>query len=255
MTRALKATIFAATTLSAASFAQAELVTYTIVPAQSSLTVTGSLTDNTASQQTPGSLTTSYSGTIIANRNPGLIEFPGGSLAAAANLATQQEPDDDALPGDDNANYGRTAPGPFGSTTLEAIRGLAFDIFDDSSGLGIPIVANNFASTSLEFVLDGGESDASFGTGFNPDIDLSGKNTGNGAAGGQSSVVLVGMIETLTLKFNTGPITYNVFQAGDSSLIFNGQIVATRTVIPEPAAIGVIALGGLVTATRRKRRG
>ncbi len=64
----LSTTLVGLALFGSAGVASAELVTYTIVPAQSTLTVTGNLTGGFASQQSPGSLTTSYSGAVAANR-------------------------------------------------------------------------------------------------------------------------------------------------------------------------------------------
>src|SRR5215218_6881092 len=80
---------------------------YTIVPGSSSLTITGNLTDNSASQQTAGSLTTSFSGTIVADRQASSIFFPGGSSFDAALQPSNQQPRADATPGSAAADYGR----------------------------------------------------------------------------------------------------------------------------------------------------
>ena len=235
--------------------ARAETVTYTIEPLQSALTLIGNLTGNSASQQGSGSLTTSFSGSIVADRTGSTITFPtnGGSSINAANSGNWQ-PDDDGFSGTDPANYGRTAPGPFSTTAFEAIRGLQLDLFDDTSGVGATISgANTFQSTSFFVHLDGGESDTMFGLGGNPDLDLTGKETGNSNGNGLSSVVLSGPTETLTLKFSTGPIGYNVSTAGDSTMSFTGTIVATR-IVPEPSALaGVSGLAVGVLARRRRR--
>ena len=232
--------------------ARGELVNYTIDPAQSSLTITGNLTGNFASAQSAGSTTTSYGGTIVANRTAMHIEFPGGSAMNANNLASNQQPRNDGTPGSQPANYGRTAPGPFGSTTLEALRGFSLDVFDDTSGLGIPINGlGEFNSQSLQLEFNSGESDASFGTQFNADIDLTGKGTANGASMA-STVTTVGSSETLTLRWSTGPISYTVAGSNDSTIACGGTIVAT-SIIPEPAGLGVMGAMGLIALTRRRR--
>lgn len=232
--------------------ASAEVVTYTIDPLQSTLTLLGSLTGNPASQQTSGSLTTSYSGTIVADRNPGNIRFVGGSLLDAALQPVNQQPRNDGTPGSQPADYGRTAPGPFGSTTLEAIRGLQLDLFDDTSGIGATVAGNgDFASNSFGVEIDNGESDSIYGTVSN-EIDLSGKGTANANTNPSSSLVLSGITETLTLRFSTGPIGYSIAGTGDSTISFSGTIVAMRE-IPEPSALGAAAiLGGGLLARRRR---
>ncbi|MEA2736118.1 MAG: hypothetical protein QOE14_2569 [Humisphaera sp.] len=250
----LSSAAFLAAATSWTNVAQAELVTYTIDPLQSTLTLLGNLTGNTASQQTAGSLTTSYSGTIVANRTTGAIEFPGGSLMNAALQSSNQQPRNDGTNGSQPADYGRTAPGPFSSTTLEAIRNIELDVFDDTFGTGITVAGNGaFASNSLQIQIDNGESDSLYGNVSNPDIDLSGKGTSNGSGNGPSSVVVTGSTETLTLKFSTGPIGYSIAQSNDSSISFFGTIVAMREV-PEPSAAGaVLIIGGSLLARRGRR--
>jgi hypothetical protein len=234
--------------------AQAAVVTYTIDPNQSSLFVSGMLTGNFASAQTQGSLSTSYSGTIVADVGGGTIKFPEGSHINAANQPTDQEPDSTDVPGSSApANYGRTADGPFGSTSLEAIRGLSFDVSDDTSGAGITLNGTNFNSGSLVLLVDSGISDVVYGaTGVQ--TDLSGKGTSNGTAGGFSSLVQNGTTETLTLKIDSGPIAYNVEQSADSNVSFSGTIVATRTVVPEPASVALCGLAGIGLLRRRRSK-
>jgi hypothetical protein len=99
---------------------------------------------------------------------------------------------------------------------------------------------------------DNGESDSIYATVSNPDISLVGKGTANSNGNGSSSVVLNGAVETLTLKFSTGSIGYNIQQAGDSSLSFTGTIVATR-LVPEPTAAGAMFAGAALLGRRRRR--
>lgn len=236
----------------AAGTARANLYDYTIDPALSSLSVSGSLTGNPAGPQTAGSLSTSFSGTIVADLAPGSIAFPGGSSINAALQADEQQPDSTDFPSTSApANYGRTADGPFSSTTDEAIRDLALDMQDDTSGAGISLSGGNFDSGSLVLLLNSGTSDSVYATVGNQ-IDLSGKGTANGTAGGMSTLTQSGGIETLTLKIDSGAIAYSIEQSADSTLSFTGTLVATR-IVPEPASLGLCALAGL-DLLRRKRR-
>jgi hypothetical protein len=241
----------------AASAADAAVVTYTIDPARSSLTIGGSVAGGAASQQTPGSLTTSFSGTIRADRNTaaGTIAFPGGSVVDAALQPSNQQPRSDATPGSQPADYGRTAttPSPFFATVLEAFRGIVLDIEDDTGGAGSRLtLSNTFNSANLVLFIDVGESDVSYGT-ATAETSLAGKSTSNGGAA-SSSVIVSGSTETLTLQINSGPITYGVAQTGDSSVTFTGTIVATRpVVIPEPTALAGLATGAGLLLGRRRR--
>lgn len=234
--------------------AHAAVVTYTIDPNQSSLFVSGQLTGNMAGAQTTGSLSTSYSGTIVADVGGGMIKFPGGSHINAANQPDDQQPDSSDLQGSSApANYGRIADGPFGTTTFEAIRDLSFEMSDDTSGAGITLNGTNFDSGSLVLLVNSGTSDAVYAT-IGVPTDLSGKGTSNGTAGGFSTLVQNGTTETLTLKIDSGAIGYSIEQTGDSSMSFTGTIVATRTVVPEPASLALCGLTGIGLLRRRRAR-
>lgn len=227
-------------------------VTYNIDQAQSSLFISGDLTGNPASQQTSNSLLTSYTGTIVADLQPGKIFFPGGSAIDAALQPVNQQPRADATPGSAPADYGRTAPGPFSSTALEALRNLVLDIEDDTFGTGITLSGNDFASNSLIIDIASGDSDVLYAT-VPVEVSLAGKGTANGSGGGPSSVVQSGGIETLTLKISSGSIGYSVAQTSDSSISFSGTIVATR-VVPEPSAVACVALTATGVMLRRRVR-
>jgi hypothetical protein len=255
----LASAAFVTVGLGAASVASAELVTYTIDPEQSTLTLLGTLTGSSTMQQTTGSQTTSYSGSIVADKTGSNILFPGGSLLNAALQPSNQQPRDDGTPGSQSADYGRRTPdggGPFGQTAFEAVRNVEFDLFDDTSGLGATIAANNtFPSNSFGLEFSNGESDTIYGLGGNADNDLSNKGTANSNGNGASSVVFNSStgVETLTLKFSTGDIGYSVNTTGDSTMSFTGTIVATR-LVPEPTAAGAILVAGAAMLARRRRR-
>jgi hypothetical protein len=240
-----------------AAAARAELVTYTIDVNQSSLTVFGSLAGTAATQQADGSLTTSFSGTIKANRTPGAIEFTGGS-AMDATAQGPFQPGLGAAAGSAPADFGRrsdpsSSPDPF----FEAIRNVVLDVSNDDGGLAVS-GSNTFDSSALAFEFVSGVSEVRSGSAthendFGSPVHLGNSNSGSASP---SSVVESGGVETLTLRFNTGPVGYAVNgTALDSNVSFVGTIVATRAV-PEPAsgALGVAGLGGLLTLGRRARR-
>ncbi len=227
---------------------QAETSTYTIDPSQSFLSVGGNLTSNAAFPQTSGSTTTSYNGTVKLDRNGNVLQFNAGSALNAVNLGTKQQPRTDATPGTAFANYGRTANGPFFSTTNEALRNFSLDIESDPfliSGTSFPSGSGNLALIVLT-----GDSDFAYGN-TPGEVSLNGKGTANGASTPSTLTTSAG-IETLHLYFSTGQILYTAAATGDSSLTFVGEIVATRAV-PEPAVASVISLSLLFLAARRSR--
>ena len=236
----------------AASTVCGEVVTYTIDPTQSSLSVLGSLNGNPAGAQTAGSLSTSFSGTIVADRTPTTIAFNGGSVLNAALQASNQQPNSSAIPDTNGpADYGRTADGPFGTTIFEALRGVLLDIEDDTSGAGIPIVGTQFNSLSMIILFDAGSSDLNYG---NSTLETELAGLGNSNSGGQPSMIeVLGSTEKLTLRISSGPVFYTVQQTNDSDVSFVGEIVATRTV-PEPGgAVALLGIGLFGSRLRRRR--
>ncbi|HEX8522809.1 MAG TPA: hypothetical protein VF669_11170 [Tepidisphaeraceae bacterium] len=225
----------------------ADRYTYTIDQSQSFLSVGGNLTGNFATAQTNGSTSTSYTGTIQLDRTGNILQFNAGSALNAVNLGTKQQPFTDGSPGSAFANYGRTADGPFFSTTLEALRGFQLDLESDP----FTINGTSFSSGSgnLALVVKSGSSDFSYGN-TPGEFNFSGKGTANGAVT-NSTLTTASGVETLTLYISTGSILYTAASTNDSSLTFGGQIVATRAV-PEPALAGVVV--GLLLLGARKRR-
>jgi hypothetical protein len=226
------------------ALAQAETYTYTVDPAQSFLGVGGNLTGNPASPQTSGSTTTTYSGTIKLDRNGNVLQFNAGSALNANNLGTKQQPFTDGSPGTAFANYGRTAPGPFFTTTNEALRGFVLDVESDPFILS----GTSFSSGNFAIVISSGDSDFAYGT-TTGEVDLSGKGTANGAVT-NSTLTTASGVETLKLYIATGPILYTAAASNDSTLTFGGEIVATR-LVPEPTALSMLLLP---LALRRRRR-
>jgi hypothetical protein len=250
---AVASAAFVAIGLGAASVASAEMVTYTIDPLESSLTLLGNFGGNPASQQTPGSLTTSYSGTIVADRGPGTINFRGGSSVDAAPQPVNQQPRSDGTPGAEQADYGRTGTvslnfgGDFPGN--EAFRGFNFD-FDTDSDVPITLSATNtFNGNQFGTEVNSGESawlygGSSFGTN-----DFSGDFSFNNAQ--PSSIEVVGDVERLTLRIGAN-YGYTIPNAQPSNANFVGTIVATR-LVPEPSAIGAVAAVGASLLARRRR--
>ncbi len=127
----------------------AEEKTFVIDNAQSSLTLSGSLSTPLGPvqmvEQDTGSLTTTYSGAIRAEVTGDSVAFVGGSAIAAGNSGDWQ-PALGGEPGVAPANYGATG-GNFAFTGYAALRNLLFDLTSDS----ITMLNGTFAADSLEF--------------------------------------------------------------------------------------------------------
>ena len=128
-------------------------VVFTVDSSQSQLTASGKLFANTFSPQAPGSLTTTYSGTINADLTDTTIQFTGGSLIAAQTNGIWQ-PAQGGVAGIAPADYGATnnavlqiginnVPGNF------AVRNLLLDLNSQQ----LPLSNGSFDGSSLVFSL------------------------------------------------------------------------------------------------------
>src|SRR5690349_10317404 len=109
-----------------ASGARANLITFTVNSASSSMTASGTYSGDTIQAQSAGSLTTSYTGTVQVDINYGAqtITFVGGTITAQ-NSGSYQPP----FGSPSAANYGTltdiTSP-PGGFVVLGAVRNFSF---------------------------------------------------------------------------------------------------------------------------------
>jgi hypothetical protein len=208
---------------------------FSVVTAQSSIAVSGSVTNTTfgtapIEQQAAGGLTTTYSGTIKTDRNAANIQFLAGSSVSANNSGSWQ-PLADGSSGSSPANYGARVRYLGGLATINfagrnLVAGLTGDptTINGSGQFDLALTDIAFASGNLAYrgPLGNpvGTSTLAGATG-----DLSGFGT-------LSSFTQNGMTtETLTLPVNA---TFEF--AADASTTINltltGQVVATSTFTP-----------------------
>jgi hypothetical protein len=222
---------------------------YTIVPAQSSVTVSGTVAGLSISGQGgSGSLTTSYNGTIRADRGTNSIDFlPTLGTPITANNKGNYSPLDSGASGTAPANYGGSVSlfvqiATFAGREFQAELSSGALAVDGTGMFPISTVDWNFLNNSRVAYrvtqispTQGVESIAG------QKIDL----TGNG------SLSVAGLMETLTLPIQG---TLNLDLEGNSAVInFNGQIVATA-MVPEPSGIllGLAGCAGLLYFARRR---
>jgi len=220
---------------------------YTIDPAQSSITISGTVFSADLNQtrpiveQGPGSLTTKYTGTLKSERATNSISFLAGS-SIDANVNGNWQPKADATSGTEAADYGGRANFVviiFPTPVFFAGRNLIADVASAPTA----VLANNqfdLATTNLTFTSGGIAYRANADIADSATIVGSGnKLSGNGTLGLMSEGGRV--YETLTVPVNTS------FAFGDASATINltlaGQIYAKYLI---PASNGDYNLNGVV---------
>lgn len=194
--------LFTFATAAAASLAvgvtavEGAAVTYTLVPGQSTLNLSGFYSGSPFGSQTTGSLSTTYSGTIAADRTGSEITFSGGSVVDAADKATRQAPGREGDAGDtDFANYGITFSGNFSSYV-----GAARDFILDLNSASLPVSGGGtFAANTIDYTADSGVLQTELNGGGNFDSESFVGNVGNNQASSNGTLTTAGGVETLTL--------------------------------------------------------
>lgn len=197
-------------------------VQFTIDPAQTQITLSGSVAGSTLKEQGPGSLTTTISGTMLADVTGTSIQFTGGSsLIAKTNGVWQPGPG--GASGSAPADYGAQA-----STFLGTIKGALRDLVLDMTSGSLPINNGQFDASGLIFGFKtNGTAAFDYDAGFlgRDSIELSGLSTNkivNGAtlSGASGSQKLVIQVDT---EFKFSAISDN-----DSAVHLTGQLVAAE---------------------------
>ncbi len=207
---------------------------FTVNPSLSELTISGEVTAGDISAQAPGSLTTTYSGTINVDLTDSTITFTGGSLIAAQTNGTWQ-PAVGGYPGYASADYGGTntedigtgiggthPPGNF------ALRNVIFDLTS-------PVLAatnGSFDGTSLTLILVTNTTTIDYYYSTNTIATNSGSLFLNGSAANTlsagASVSTNAGLRQLVFQVNALFKESVAFPGDqDSPITFSGQLVAT----------------------------
>jgi hypothetical protein len=165
---------------------------FALVPAQSSLTLSGTINGSNISQQGAGSLTTTYSGTVAADwdLDARTIRFNSAGTAATAANSGSWQPNVGGGGGSAPANYG--AQGSFSISICSisarvAVRGLVASL---STAGTLPLTASGsdpytFASTQT-LAINAGGADYSYSTNFcgsgSGHTNIAGQSTANTAS-------------------------------------------------------------------------
>lgn len=219
---------------------RAELVTFTLDPARSSVALSGDASGAALQAQGPGSLEAIYDGTIVLDVGTSEIRFVGGSRIAPREPSSWQ-PGPKGADGSAPASYGGKAQlgaGLFSISAVAATRRILLDLVSPTS---FPLQSGGFDATGLGF---------QFVETNNPVLDY--KTTGivnqkdgmalSGLAtnklAGASTLVTEGTLQTLTLKVSATYV-FELLLPGDSSLSLSGQLVATRVVPDAPPTVTI----------------
>jgi hypothetical protein len=204
---------------------------FTLNASQSSLKLSGRVASPLGgtvpmSPQVSGSDTASYSGTILSTFGPSDVQFPGGSIVAANNFAGP------ALTPDTQANYGMKAIILF-STANATVINLVFDL--SSGDLAVAADGTFSANLGTSATVTSGIIDytapAPIGNGSS---SLAGSTAANQATT-FASISIVGQTQTLTIPINA-TIPFTAINPDDSTAVFTGKLVATRTLTTPPVA-------------------
>jgi len=232
----------------------------TIVTGSSSLTLAGSLNTVNYVQQAPGSLTTTYSGTVNVTIDPvaNTIQFNGAS--ALANNSGVWQPQvgggSPGVPGSASANYGIIVPFniPLG-VSIAAFRNSGFSLTSSSLSLSGAGAVRTFTPVQTAVVTAGTTLDYNTtGLAGNGTTPVTG-NTGNLAP--NASVTFLGG-NAFQVSFDVNLHFVGSISGLSSIQDFTGVIVANGTLsaIPEPttyALIGVsLGAAGYLAHRRRK---
>ncbi len=211
-------------TISVAQRSLAAPAQFTLNSAQSSLTLTGSVSTPFGAAalkpQVTGSDTATYSGVILANLGAGDIQLPGGSSVTASNFVGS------ALTPDNPANYGMKATIFLVGTANATVINLVFDL--TSGDLAVAANGTFSANTGTSATVTTGVIDytgpSPIGTGSS---SLVGSMASNQATT-SGTLAIAGQTQTLTIPISA-TIPFTAISTDDSTATFTGKLVATRT--------------------------
>lgn len=204
----------------------AAVTQFTLDPAKSQITLAGTVLGKEVTQQGPGSLTTSFAGTIAAELNGASIRFTGGSFLDAQTNGVWK-------PGPGGASG--SAPADFGaqaSTVLGSIRGALRNLQLDLISGPIEIKDGQFNAIGLTFAFL-----TNSGASFDYDAGLILGAKGLPLSGMSTNIVSDASLtstpegQTLTIKVDT-EFKFTAFLENDSTVHLSGMLVATAPDLP-----------------------
>jgi len=208
---------------------------FTIDNSQTQVTIAGKVAGSAFSAQGPGSLTTSYSGTVNADVTSSTIQFTGGSSINAKTNGIWQ-PAVGGGSGSAPADYGATATIDGFLTADAALRNMVFDLTSPA----LTMNGGSFDGSSLifSFITDTATFDYNSSV-KSGSFDLNGYSTNTLASG--ATVSTNAGVRMLTIQINA-QFEFTVISANDSSIDLTGQLVATNAVATAPPVIDSVTI-------------
>ncbi len=213
--------------------AHSAVETFTIDPARSGVTLSGTVQNANLFEQGPGGLATSFAGTIQMDVTPTTVRFPGGS-AVVPTEANAWSPGSNGA-----ASYGAKGTFIIGFSSADlvaATRKVAFDLTsatiprtgDDFDSDGLVLGFSDAAHPVLDYQVTGAFSDSG-------SVALKGLSTNNAAS--TSSITRFGGVETVVIPVNF-TYSFGLFSSNDVQLNFAGNIVAVHeSAVTDPPVV------------------
>jgi len=213
-------------------------VEFTVDETQSTISLTGNVLGIALQQQGPGSLNSTYFGTIKADLSGSQIQFPGGSVLKAQTNGVWS-PGPGGTAGSAPADYGAQAS-LLGSVVKGALRNLLLDL---TSG-PLTISNNQFDASVLRFSFPtNSTSSFDYSTPLgSAGIALTGISTNKIVNG--ATLITVGDVQTLTIQVDT-EFKFEALSPNDSSVHLTGKLVATKA--SQPAITSIVVKNQTVT--------
>jgi len=216
-------------------FCQADEVQFIIDSAQTQVTLSGTAAGLTVAEQGPGSLTTSFEGTVVADVTAEALRFVGGSrIEGLTNGAWSPEAFGEA--GTEPADFGAQAGGGL-ITGTAALRDLLLDLETETA---MPLSQGQFNADGLLFRFP---EDAPSAFDYRVTVFIVTENDREFLAGYATNRTAA--MGTLTTEDNTqvlhvpieASIVFELLDPADSTLTITGQLRATRTLEAEPGIV------------------
>lgn len=211
-----------------------EAAVLTVDPAQSFVTLSGSILGTDIVEQGPGSLTTRFGGVIRVEASADSIAFPGGSVIDAMTNGVWA-PNVGGGDGHAPADFAGEARS-FLATAKGAFRDIVLDLISEA----LPLANGEFDAGALVFRFPTDASaalDYDLGI-FKDALPLTGVSTNRVTRAG--TLKIENGRTTLTIEVNT-EYAFNALSAGDAVVRLNGRLVAVGE---NPLRIGSVARDG-----------